>query len=430
MTAPGARVKVLPTIQERPDRLMPWVVRWKLDGKLHGKPFQARGAADRFRARLLVAVEDEAKWSAVTGEPVSWSVFGSVDVATFCRLYLRGEWSTLAPNSRRSLAGALAVMVERAAKPGAPAWPSTRRGEVVAWLADADRELSPATASWVARYSLHLDALDGPALVELDKRMRCRIDGTPLAKTTSQRQVVVARRCLDEAVAMGAMASNEWPKKDRGRASRKSSKVAKVPIVVPSEDVVRAVLAEMPSHQPASLMYQAMSWTSGWAALRPQEVVALERADVDLPESGWGTARVRSAWNGCGEMWGTPSENLGPVKTFYREVPLHPELVAVLRDWSELTGIVSGPLFRTRNGERPTQSNWGRSMKRACARVGVEQPSYPYALRHFRGSHWVASGLELPRVAELMGHSLETLVKVYAHPVERSRAEVERLLGA
>lgn len=428
MRAPGPRVKVLEKIQPRSDRQQPYIVRWKLDGKLRGMPFQTEGQAKRWKARLMVAVEDEAKWSTATGLPVSWSPASQVDVAALCRLYLRGEWSTLAPNSRRSLALALAVMVERAARHGAPAWTSARRSEVIAWLADGDAELSSATASWVTKWSLHLDDLDGPALVALDRAMRCRIDGTPLAKTTAQRQVVAARRCLDEAVAMGAMASNEWPKADRGRAARKSAKVAQPRRVVPSEDTVRAMLAAMPSHQPASRMYQAMSWVSGWAGLRPQEVVALERENVDLPETGWGTARVAGAWNGCGERWGELDEDIGPVKTFVREVPLHPELVTVLRKWVAREGITSGPLFRTRNGLRPTQSNWGRALHRACAKVGAPTMS-PYALRHFRGSHWVASSLELPRVADLMGHSLETLVKVYAHPVERTREEVERLLG-
>ena len=428
MSLPTSIVKVLETIQVRPDRTLPYIVRWRLNGVLFGKGFQARKAADRWRARLLVAVDDESKWSQVTGLPVSWTKVSSADVATFCRLYLRGEWSTLAPNSRRSMASALAVMVERAARPGAPAWTTSRRREVLTWLATPSAELSPATAIWIGRHSLPLNELDGPELVALDKRLRQRQDGGPLAKTTAQRQVVVARRCLDEAVKMGAMASNEWPKADRGRSARKSSRVTAPPLVVPTEDDVRAMLAVMPSHQPASWRYQAMSYTAAWAGLRPQECVALEREDVDLPESGWGTARVATAWNGCGALWGKPSEDVGPVKTFYREVPLTPELVTVLHDWVARMGITTGPLFRTDNGKRPTQSNWNRALRRACASADVASMS-PYSLRHFRASIWVESKLALPIVANLLGHSLETLVKIYAHPVSRTRAEIEKLLG-
>ena len=240
--------------------------------------------------------------------------------------------------------------------------------------------------------------------------------------------IETARRCLDEAVKMGAMASNEWPKADRGRSARKSSRVTGPPLVVPTEDDVRAVLAVMPSHQPASWRYQAMSYTAAWAGLRPQECVALEREDVDLPETGWGTARVATAWNGCGALWGKPSEDVGPVKTFYREVPLTPELVTVLHDWVARMGITTGPLFRTDNGKRPTQSNWNRALRRACASADVA-PMSPYSLRHFRASIWVESKLALPIVANLLGHSLETLVKIYAHPVSRTRAEIEKLLG-
>jgi integrase len=117
----------------------------------------------------------------------------------------------------------------------------------------------------------------------------------------------------------------------------------------------------------------------------------------------------------------------------YRSVPLAPACVAEVRAYLEFAGITSGRLFVGRGGaERPSQSNWGRSLKRACAKAGVEYRK-PYAFRHAFASNAAASGVGVAELAVLMGSSIETLSRYYIHVVSggnsRTMAALERAFG-
>ena len=82
--------------------------------------------------------------------------------------------------------------------------------------------------------------------------------------------------------------------------------------------------------------------------------------------------------------------------------------------------------------DRPSQSNWGRSLKRACAKAGVEYRK-PYAFRHAFASNAAASGAGVAELAVLMGSSIETVSRYYIHVVagdnSRTMAALERAFG-
>ncbi len=105
-----------------------------------------------------------------------------------------------------------------------------------------------------------------------------------------------------------------------------------------------------------------------------------------------------------------------------------PEVVRYLRAWIERAGIAHGPLFHTRNGTRPAQSNWNRALARACRAVGVESVS-AYGLRHFCASYYLRAGLDIVSVAKLLGHSPETLLRIYAHEVGDDDEAIRDQLG-
>ncbi len=307
---PAPKVRVYAKIQERPERAQPFIVRWNFDGREMGEPFAYKGQAKRFHARLIIAAEDETRWNRKTGLPTSWDPGSPQDVATFCREYVAAEWTTLAPNSRRSLVLDLSRLVLAATRRGAAKPSPELRRELRTWLSSAE-PASDALGHYLERYSLQLAELDQEVLYEIDKRVRVGLTGTALGAAAASRAVKTARRSLDEAVRRGLMAENPWPKRDKGRASRKSAKKSTRRRSVMTVHEARAVLEALPNHQPSSYAYQAMSAIGFFVGLRPAEIVVLERDDLELPEKGFGRIHVTKAWNGAGDEWGHEDENLG-----------------------------------------------------------------------------------------------------------------------
>jgi integrase len=166
-----------------------------------------------------------------------------------------------------------------------------------------------------------------------------------------------------------------------------------------------AIIQKIPSHQPGSRTYQVMTAVLYYAGLRPSEVVMLRPQALTLPLEGWGTIAVVEA----DIDWDEPGEP----KTGHRKVPIPPELAGLLRSWIEEHSLDDDALlFRTRTDRRPTPSNWGRTLKRACRLAGRE-PMRVYDGRHACASAWLRAGVPLGEVARRLGHSVETLVSTY-----------------
>ena len=116
--------------------------------------------------------------------------------------------------------------------------------------------------------------------------MRCRPDGvTPYAPNTQSRLVMVAKTALSTAEKRGLIDSVSWPRRESG-AVAKSDQKATLDAQnerVPSVAQLGAILDAIPSHQPSSHLYQALSAVCGFAGLRPGEAVALQAEDLTLP---------------------------------------------------------------------------------------------------------------------------------------------------
>lgn len=420
-------------IQERPERRQPFIVRWTFDGRACQRPFEFRQQARDFQARLLVASRDETKWNAGTGLPSSWGGSSEYNVAAWCRRWLGEEWEGLAPKSRLAIALTLVFVIERSARTKAPALTVEQRRELRDWLAPGSPDLSAPLAAWVARWSPALDTLDGPALYELDRRMRLRVDGgAPLGPKTARRQANTARQCFDAAVRAHVLDENPWPKPALGVARRKKAraearKATSLRLVL-SVESAHAVLDALPNHRPESWKYRTLTAIGFFVGTRPGEAVTLEVEDFVLPEEGWGSVHIERSWNGAGAGWGAAGEDVGDPKTFERTVPVSPFLVAEVRAYIARTGITSGPLFLNANGKPPQMTNWRRALELACAKAEVRRIR-PYDCRHFCATQLTDSGLPLGRVARLLGHDAETLVRYYLHDSEVNESETVARMG-
>lgn len=393
----SARAHVtVPAIDRRKDRPKPWRVRWIVDGQHRTRSFRTRAEADRFRSSLVAESSRDVEWDALSGLPAAWVRRETPRVHEWAREYLVREWSTLAPNSRGSLTWSLARGAEVLTGPLSP----EQRGDLRGWLARGG-DLPSSLESW-ARRAPRLDDLDRRALVRLEDAIALGVHGTPLARATRERTNF--RRCLDQAVRDGIIGDLNWPP-PRSRGLRKKEQGSPKPArTVLSEDNAHRLLAALPGR------WRAMTALALFAGLRPGEVVALEADDIDWEG---GQIHVRRAWNGAGQRYGEPGEDIGPTKTVkVRTVPLSSELAALLR------GSVpeNGPLFRTASGKRPTQSNWWRALRRASEKAGVA-PTSPYDCRHFFVSHLVRR-VPIAKAAAIAGHSAAVLVDHYLHDIE------------
>jgi integrase len=153
-----------------------------------------------------------------------------------------------------------------------------------------------------------------------------------------------------------------------------------------------------------------MTAVAYYGGLRPSEVVMLRAHALTLPRTGRGRIAVTEA----DVDWDEPGEP----KTGERSVPIPPVLVEMLRQWVGDRGLEGDDrLFRTRNGNRATPSNWSGALKRAYTTVG-RPPLRVYDCRHAAATTWLRAGVPLRVVAMRLGHSVETLVSTYVGAFE------------
>lgn len=120
-------------------------------------------------------------------------------------------------------------------------------------------------------------------------------------------------------------------------------------------------------------------------------------------------------------VWTKPSHHTKQKRT--EHLPLSGAAVALLAEWNR---HVAGPfVFPGRSGDRPLTSLktfWGQVCKTA------EIPNYRvHDNRHTHASHLVSSGLSLPIVGRLLGHTNPSTTQRYAHLADgplRAAAEV------
>jgi len=138
--------------------------------------------------------------------------------------------------------------------------------------------------------------------------------------------------------------------------------------------------------------------------LRVSELCGLEADAVTRMQSGW-WLRV-------------------PVGKLHndRYVPLHPQLVELLADWSAREPANDLGLLLHRHGRRLDRHIVGRILNRVAKAAGVGHIT-PHQLRHTLATQAINRGMRLEAIADLLGHRTLRMTMRYAKIANRTVAE-------
>ena len=263
-----------------------------------------RALADGYRAELVRAARKGLAFAPGTGEPESWAAPGPEPVTWYRHAvaYAEMKWPHLAPHSRASLADALATVTplltrDTGRRPAA----EILRAALYGHAFNARRRPGapgPGTASalaWMERASLPVSQLGDPRVIRAALDGLCTLlDGSPAAPSTITRKRAAFHGALGYAVELGLLPANPISLV-RWRAPRAA--VALSPATVASPAQVRAILAQVAQARPELAAFFGCLY---YAALRPEEAVALRRADLILPARGRGKIILTAA---CPRTW-------------------------------------------------------------------------------------------------------------------------------
>jgi integrase len=403
MTAFDVRIH---TIRHRKNKRRPFEVRWRVAGREKSRSFLTRALADSYRAELVRAARQGLEFDPATGEPLLWAV-PEPTVTTWLEhavAYADMKWPRLAPHSRASLADALATVTVALTGPISGRPPaSTLRAALYRHAFNPTRratDMDPAMArtfGWLARASLPVAQLSDPRITRaaLDALM-LRLDDSRATASIIARKRAVFHDAAGYAVDLGLLPANPV---SQVRWTPPTAAAAVRPQSVASPAQVRAILAEVARLRPELTAFFGCLY---YAALRPEEAVALRSANLILPPHGRGKLILTGACPRTGSAWtstGTPHEFRrlkhrpdGAV----RVVPVLGVLAGLLRQHLLEYGTApDGRLFRGARSGMLSESTYGR-VWHAARRIalGPELAATPlarrpYDLRHAALSLWL-----------------------------------------
>ena len=419
------------TIRRRPGRAA-FEVRWRVARRDKSRSFMTRALADSYRAELVRAARTGLAFTPGTGEPESWAAPGPEPVTWYRHAvaYAEMRWPHLAPHSRASLADALATVTplltrDTGRTPGA----RRLRAALYGYAFNPplrSRPSDPGTArtlAWVELVSLAVSQLGDPRVIRGALDGLCtRLDGSPAAANTIARKRAVFHGALGYAVELGLLPANPI---GLVRWRTPKAAVAVSPATVPGPGQVRTILAQVARNRPELAAFFGCLY---YAALRPEEAVALRRDDLILPARGRGTIILAAACPRTGSAWtstGTPFEPRGlkhRPEGAIRVVPIPPVLVCMLREHLHAFGTApDGRLFRGARGGMLSESVYGRAWHAARqpalgpALAATALARRPYDLRHAALSLWLNATGTPAEVAARAGTSARVLHEVYLH---------------
>ena len=282
------------------------------------------------------------------------------------------------------------------------------------------------TLAWLEQESLLVSRLGDPRVTRAALDGLCtRLDGSPAAANTISRKRAVFHAALGYAVELGALSANPV---EKVQWCAPKAAVAVNPATVASPTQVQAILAQVWRVRPELAAFFGCLY---YAALRPEEAVALRRDDLILPAHGRGTIILTAACPRTGTAWtstGTPHEARGlkhrPDGTI-RVIPIPPVLVRILHRHLRDHGTTpDGRLFRGARGGMLSESVYGRTWHVARqAALGPELAATalarrPYDLRHAALSLWLNATGAPAEVAARAGNSARVLHDVYLHCID------------
>lgn len=458
----STRVQIWKIYTYKGKRKTSYQVPWAVAGRRQKEVFYDRASAERFRAELVVARGNGEEFAVASGLPKSkleaialaQAQAASVRWYRLACEYVDVKWVSASPNYRRSIAEALVDAAEAYLEPDATPAFDLDRIRAVLWrwsfsgrlhghpLSEHDRQV----VDWLEANTIDVRLLGdradtsritGAVLRRLATR---KSDGKSTAPTTFRRKRNVLFNLHEYAVERGLIDVNPLT-----FVKRKAPKpdVQVDPVTVPNEAQAKRLLGAIEADSELGSRLAAFFACMYYAGLRPEEVTALRRRTsfLSLPEQGVGRMRLTNAEPPAGPKW-TDDQKLrsfGPLKPSawgkHRELPIVPELGRILRTHlAEYRDPVSDRVFVGPRGGVPTAMSVGRLWRRARkealteAERAIGLAATPYHLRHACVSSWLAAGVHPPQVAAWAGHSVETLLRVYAKCIDNSEQDAIRRL--
>jgi integrase len=445
-----------------------WQVRWQVAGRprANTRTFASKLAAESRRAEIVTAVRKGEAFDVESGLPLSeWRALprpvpAPPPVRTWlavARDYVDAKWSEhQAPGTRRTIAEVLGTVTPALFdEPPPKALAGLIREALAGWVFVTGKrttlgpdgryvENEPPTAwaevlAWMEAHSRPVADLAKPdvtraALVALSHRL----DGRQAAANTISRRRMYFGQVLSFAVARGDLETNPLP----GVQWTPPRKVEVVDRrVVVDHRRARRLLAAVAEIRPDLEAFFACIY---YAATRPGETNELNIEQLTLPETGWGEAALEGNNPEVSARWSDEPDKPRQARQLkhrekgeVRPVPLHPDLVALLRQHIERFGVApDGRIFQSATGGPVRMSTyltvWRRARLQALTPAEAASPlaRRPYDLRHAAVSRWLNAGVPPTQVAEWAGHSVRVLLTVYAKCIVGEEQRALRLIDA
>ncbi|NGO09315.1 site-specific integrase [Streptomyces sp. HC44] len=430
-----------------------YLVRWVVDGQAFSESYKTKALADRFRAKLLRAVDKGEPFDTVSGLPDS--LRGGKAALSFLELvlkYIDARWAEASAKQRDSMTDSLATAVPVLVKPvrGRPTPEIVRRALRSYTLPPPrrERDRSEEIASavrWIEKASLPVAELQEIARVhELIDGLGRKLDGKPAATQTYRRRRAIVFNALEYAVELELLPSNLLSRVRRKRGKRPVQEVDRRVVVNPRQarELLAAVTYVGGYERASGRRLRALFGCLYYAAMRPGEALGLRRSDCTLPAKGWGRIELAETRPTAGKSWtdsGEANDRRGlkqRAEGEVRIVPIPPPLVRLLREHLKEFGTAKdGRLFASERGNVVAASSYSRVWKqtRELALLPEQVSSVlafrPYDLRHAGVSQWLNSGVPAPDVAARAGHSVDVLLKIYAKCIDGQEHEMnDRIL--
>ncbi len=431
-----------------------YYVRWKVGPREWKEPHRNAAQADSFRSALLTAARNGEAFSLTTGRPTSWQRDApqEADVSWYALTlaYTEAKWRHASPNHRRSIAEALTDATEVMLATADPPYDRDQIRRALRTWAFSDRlrgtteppeDIAPVIA-WLERSTVAVAELTQPgagtarsrAILE---RISEKQDGTLAAANTANRKRTVLNSAMQHAIEMGAVPAN--PLKAIKWTRPRTLKTVD-PRCVVNADQARRFLAAVGDQGPRGERMVAFYGCLYYAALRPEEATDLRLDNLtSLPDHGWGEMTLTSSQPRSGSHWTDDGsvrqrsalKHRAPGET--RTVPIHPELVILIRNHVKRYGTgPGGRVFTLAGGGIVTDRAYLAIFHkaRAIAFTPGEAASLlcrrPYDLRHAAVSTWLNATGDPAQVAEWAGHTVNVLLRVYAKCIAGQQTEAKR----
>ncbi len=429
-----------------------YIVRWKVGERRWKDRFPTHALADSFRAELLTATRRGEAFDTATGRPVSVAHPGQeLRWLTFACDYMDMKWPTAAATYRRSLSEALtAITVAMLDNERDRPDPKVLRSALHRWAFNCARRNTPrpdevaAALRWAERTAPPVNGLTDPAtLRRVLTGISIRLDGKPGAPTVVNQRRRVLYNVAEYAVERKCIGVNPLPAM-KWKAPKSSGQVDRRSVVNPVQ--ARVLLDAVSRTRRSGPRLVAFFGLMYFSALRPEEATNVRKANLELPDSGWGMVYLDGATPHAGRDWTDNGRARDERQLKHRgagegrPVPVPPELTVLLR--RHIADFGTAPDGRLFVGQRATElpkitylRAWRAARLLAFTPEVAATPlaATPYSLRHACVSTWLNGGVPAPQVAEWAGHSVEVLLKVYAKCLDGqdaiARRRVQQALG-